>query len=155
MYEDTKSLLAHVTISHSVIQALLPPLLPLDHKLPDEWLSLPPRRPPPYTAYKAPSGAGASPTGANLWLSPPRPTLPRLTESAWDPAGRCPWNSRPALWVSGSRFIPRLRNWKTLCMVSLTLEAWSSRRRMRNCSLLKTVSQSRRYTAYSPTWSLT
>ena len=52
-------------------------------------------------------------------------------------------------------FIPRLRNWKTLCMVYLTLEAWSSRRRTRNCSLLNTVSQSRRYTAYRPTWSLT
>lgn len=35
------------------------------------------------------------------------------------------------------------------------MDAWSSRRRTRNCSLLKTVSQSRRYTAYSPTCSLT
>lgn len=50
---------------------------------------------------------------------------------------------------------PRLRKSKTLCMVYFLLEAWSSNLRTRICSLLKTVSQSIRYTMYRPTCNLT
>lgn len=45
-----------------------------------------------------------------------------------------------------SKHLPRSRNWNTMCMVYFMFDAWSSRRRTRIWSLLKTVSQSRRYT---------
>ena len=60
MYEDANTPPPCHLVSHSAIQASLPPLLPLDHELPDEWSSLPPQRPPPHTAHKTPPGAGAS-----------------------------------------------------------------------------------------------
>lgn len=50
---------------------------------------------------------------------------------------------------------PRLRKSKTLCIVYFLLEAWSSNLRTRICSLLKTVSQSIKYTMYRPTCNLT
>lgn len=55
------TLLAHVTLS--VTRRFKPRSLLSFHwtvSSPDEWPSLPPQRPPPHTAHKAPSGAGAS-----------------------------------------------------------------------------------------------
>lgn len=50
---------------------------------------------------------------------------------------------------------PRFRKSKTLCIVYFLLEAWSSSLRTRICFLLKTVSQSIKYTMYTPTCNLT
>lgn len=52
-------------------------------------------------------------------------------------------------------YSPRLRKSKTLCIVYFLLDAWSSNLRTRICSLLKTVSQSIKYTMYTPTCNLT
>lgn len=52
-------------------------------------------------------------------------------------------------------YSPRLRKSKTLCIVYFLLVAWSSNLRTRICSLLKTVSQSIKYTMYKPTCNLT
>lgn len=50
---------------------------------------------------------------------------------------------------------PRFRKSNTLCIVYFMLEAWSSSLRTRICFLLKTVSQSIKYTIYTPTCNLT
>lgn len=59
------------------------------------------------------------------------------------------------LYCSSTGHSPRLRKSKTLCIVYFLLEAWSSNLRTRICFLLKTVSQSIKYTMYRPTCNLT
>lgn len=111
-----------------------------------------------HTAHKAPSGAGASPTGADLWVSqPPGPILLlRLTQSLPGTQQVSVHGTR-ALLCGCPAFEIHTKAEELVDPVHGVLDIGGMvfQAVMRNCSLLKTVSQSRRYTAYSPTWSLT